>query len=194
MPASNHRHQQLDDDSFPGRKVAVEWTARFFDTVGAVLPYISEPHVLREIDYLDAQGQDWQAERRSSQALLSIIFAQALWTMDDRSPEPFYRRALGLLNEQTLHLPTVESRTQPLTRCPATDEGRGSLFAVQALLLLASFQQNTQRSMESWTPHYLAVRLSYQLGIQAPASYEYLGIQDREIRSRLWFAVVNQDR
>ena len=48
--------------------------------------------------------------------------------------------------------------------------------------------------MESWAPHYLAVRLSYQLGIHAPASYEYLGIQDKEIRSRLWFAVVNQDR
>ncbi|KND92065.1 Oleate activated transcription factor 3 [Tolypocladium ophioglossoides CBS 100239] len=174
VPASNHLHQQLDDDSFPGCKAAVEWTVRFFDTVGAVLPYISKPHVLREIDYIGEQGQDWQAARRSLQALLSIIFAQALHTMEDRSPEPFYRRALGLLNEQTLYLPTVES--------------------LQALLLLASFQQNTQRSMESWTPHYLAVRLSYQLGIQAPASYEYLDIQDKEIRSRLWFAVVNQDR
>ena len=121
-PAAEYRRQQLDDDSFPGRKVAVEWTARFFDTVGAVLPYISEPHVLREIDYIDAQGQDWQAARRSSQALLSIIFAQALYTMDDRSPEPFYQRALGLLNEQTLYLPTVESRTQPPAQCPATDK------------------------------------------------------------------------
>ena len=109
-PAADPPIQQLQDDSFPGRDFAMGWTARFFDTVGVVLPYISEPHVLREIDCIDSQGQGWQAARRSSQALLSIIFAQALHTLNDRSPEPFYRRALGLLNEQTLYLPTVESR------------------------------------------------------------------------------------
>lgn len=65
---------------------------------------------------------------------------------------------------------------------------------MQALLLVASFEQNTQRSMESWPRHYLAVRLAYQLGIHAPASYEYLAAPDKETRSRLWFAIVNQDR
>lgn len=94
-----------------------------------------------------------------------------VYTLDGPLPEPFYRRALGLLDEMTLYVPTVD--------------------ALQALLLLASFQQNTQRSMESWAPHYLAVRVAYQLGIHAPASYEYLGVQDKETRSRLWFAVVN---
>lgn len=191
MPPSAYRNLQPDDDSFPGRALAVEWTTRFFDTVGAVLPYVSESQVLREIDVIDARDQGWQMSQRSAQALLSIIFAQALQTLDDRSPEPYYRRALGLLDEKTLYIPTVDSR-KPLFSLQR-ECGR-SWNTVQALLLLASFQQNTQRSMESWVPHYLAVRVAYQLGIHAPASYEYLAVQDKEIRARLWFAVVNQDR
>ncbi|EQL00796.1 Transcription factor, fungi [Ophiocordyceps sinensis CO18] len=164
-----------DDDSFPGAHLAVEWTARFFDTVGAVLPYVGESDVLREVDEIDARGQGWLSAARSTQALLSIVFAQALYTMGgERSPEPFYRRALSLLDDKTVYIPTVD--------------------ALQALLLLASFQQNTQRSMESWAPHYRAVRVSYQLGIHAPASYDHLAVEEKEIRSRLWFAVVNQDR
>ncbi|PHH69692.1 hypothetical protein CDD83_5647 [Cordyceps sp. RAO-2017] len=138
------------------------------------MPFLDESDVLKQIDRIDGLGQGWPAASRSTQALLSIIFAHALHTLDGRPPEPFYRRALGLLDEKTVYIPTVDS--------------------LQALLLLASFQQNTQRSMESWAPHYLAVRVSYQLGIHAPASYDYLGSQDKEIRSRLWFAVVNQDR
>ncbi|GJN72163.1 hypothetical protein PLICBS_006235 [Purpureocillium lilacinum] len=191
MPPSAYRNLQPDDDSFPGRALAVEWTTRFFDTVGAVLPYVSESQVLREIDVIDARDQGWQMSQRSAQALLSIIFAQALQTLDDRSPEPYYRRALGLLDEKTLYIPTVDSR-KPLFSLQR--ECGCSWNTVQALLLLASFQQNTQRSMESWVPHYLAVRVAYQLGIHAPASYEYLAVQDKEIRARLWFAVVNQDR
>ncbi|PFH55350.1 hypothetical protein XA68_18531 [Ophiocordyceps unilateralis] len=162
------------DDSFPELKVAVAWVMRFFYTVGAVLLYVDESDVLAELDAIDARGRGWQSSSPSTQALLSIIFAHALNTLEERSPEPFYRRALGLLDNKTAHVPTIS--------------------ALQALLLLSRFQQNTQRSMESWAPHYLAVRVSYQLGIHAPASYKQLGIHDKELRSRLWFAVVNQDR
>lgn len=186
-----------DDDSFPGPRLAVAWTTRFFDTVGAVLPYIGEPEVFREIDRIDSQ-EAWQSASRATQALLSIIFAQALYSLGGGgSPEPYYRRALSLLDEKTVYVPTIEARRPPpaaLDSSRSRTLPRADLEPVQALLLLASFQQNTQRSMESWTPHYRAVRVSYQLGIHAPASYEYLGTHDRMIRSRLWLAVVNQDR
>lgn len=100
-----------DDDSFPGAHLAVEWTARFFDTVGAVLPYVGESDVLREVDEIDARGQGWLSAARSTQALLSIVFAQALYTMGgERSPEPFYRRALSLLDDKTVYIPTVDAR------------------------------------------------------------------------------------
>lgn len=64
---------------------------------------------------MDAAGRGWQAARRSTQALLSIVFAQALHTMGgERSPEPFYRRALGLLDEETAYIPTVDARMPSL--------------------------------------------------------------------------------
>jgi hypothetical protein len=66
--------------------------------------------------------------------------------------------------------------------------------SVQALLLLGVFQQNSQRSTESWTTHALAVKASYQLGIHAPSSYGHLRVAEKELRSCLWSAVVNQDR
>lgn len=65
---------------------------------------------------------------------------------------------------------------------------------MQTLLLLSIFQQNSQRSTESWTTHSLAVKTAYQLGIHAPSSYEFVQVHEKEFRSRLWFAVVNQDR
>ncbi|RDA90775.1 hypothetical protein CP533_3607 [Ophiocordyceps camponoti-saundersi (nom. inval.)] len=160
------------DDSFPELKLAVAWVMRFFHTVGAVLLYLDESDVLAEVDAIGPHG--WQSRSPSTQALLSIIFAHALNTLEERSPEPFYRRALSLLDDKTVHNPTIS--------------------ALQALLLTSRYQQNTQRSMESWAPHYLTVRVSYQLGIHAPASYNHLSIHDKELRSRLWFAVVNQDR
>ncbi|PHH71503.1 hypothetical protein CDD82_6479 [Ophiocordyceps australis] len=162
------------DDSFPLPEKARSWTTRFFDTVGTVLPHVGQPEMWRIVARVIDGGLAWSAVDRAAQALLSIMFAQVLHTLDERSPEPFYRRALALLDEKALHIPTID--------------------CLQALLLLASFQQNTQRSMESWAPHYLAVRIAYQLGIHAPASYEYLGPRDRELRSQLWFALVNQDR
>jgi hypothetical protein len=67
-------------------------------------------------------------------------------------------------------------------------------YAVQALLLLCSFQQNTQRSTASWTYHALAVKTAIQHGLHSPSLYEQHGVQTRELRRRIWFGVINQDR
>ena len=65
---------------------------------------------------------------------------------------------------------------------------------VQSLMLLSMYQQNSQRSTESLTTHALAVKTSYHLGIHATFLYEFVSVREKEIRARLWFAVVNQDR
>lgn len=59
---------------------------------------------------------------------------------------------------------------------------------------MGSFQQNTQRAMESWTTNYLMVKAAYQVGIHAPATYQDYAVQVKEDRARLWLAVVNHDR
>ncbi|KJZ71307.1 hypothetical protein HIM_09317 [Hirsutella minnesotensis 3608] len=172
LPGRTASH--LDDGEFPGSDAANGWTRRFFATVGAVFPYVDESLVLHDVECIQAQRKGWLPVKPSTQALLSIIFAYALHTMQDGSPEPYYRQTLRLLDDKAISLPTTET--------------------LQALLLLASFQQNTQRSMESWAPHYVAVRVAYQLGVHAPASYDSLGPWETQLRSRLWCAVVNQDR
>ena len=40
----------------------------------------------------------------------------------------------------------------------------------------------------------MAVKAALQLGLHSPVSYGDHGVQRRELRKRVWFAVVNQDR
>lgn len=78
-------------------------------------------------------------------------------------------------------------------RCPWT-RNLLTRFQVQALLLICVFQQNHQRSVASWTYHAIAVKAAYQLGLQSPSSYQDLHIPEKEVRKRLWYGIINQDR
>ncbi|KAH6871634.1 fungal-specific transcription factor domain-containing protein, partial [Thelonectria olida] len=174
--AADQAAMRRNEQGFPDPQTCIEWIARFFDTVGVVLPYVSEAPLLREVNKMGtALGYD-TPQSRPTKALLNVVFAHALSTLDQGSPEPFYHKALGLLlvNEQTV--------------------GSWNLETIQALLLLGSYQQNTQRAMTSLSSHSLAVKVSYQLGLHSPSSYEHLGAQEKELRVKIWFAVVNQDR
>ena len=42
--------------------------------------------------------------------------------------------------------------------------------------------------------HAVAVKAAYQLGLHSPVTYEDHGLQDSELRRRLWYAVINQDK
>ena len=64
---------------------------------------------------------------------------------------------------------------------------------VQAILLLCSFQQNTQRSIASWTYHAIAVKAAFQMGLHASSLYD-VGVSHRcEILKRVWLGVIIQD-
>ncbi|KAH7030054.1 fungal-specific transcription factor domain-containing protein [Macrophomina phaseolina] len=130
-----------------------------------VLPYISR------VSLLDQVGQ---RHTRSMRALLNIVCSHASSDMQTEDSETYYRRALALLDERTLRGSNVEM--------------------IQALLLLATFQQNHQRAVASWTYHAIAVKAAYQLGLHSPVSLDHGGREDKELRGRLWCAVVNQDR
>ncbi|GAB0135197.1 hypothetical protein EsDP_00003543 [Epichloe bromicola] len=172
--STSAKHAAAQEDAFPGRSVAITWINRFFDTVAAVLPYVSRSVLLREIDMIDLRTGTWQSCPSGTQALLNVVFAQALATSEDGAAEPFYRRALSLLDERGVYQPSIET--------------------LQALLLLASFQQNSQRAQESITTHFGAVRAAFQLGIHSPSSYGRLSREDKELRCILWFAVIQLDR
>lgn len=93
---------------FPGAQVASKWISRFFDTVGAVVPYVTEPALLEGMEKMDGRTGHGYPVPCSLQALLSIVFAHALSTLDEGSPEPFYRRTLSLLDPKTLYVSSLE--------------------------------------------------------------------------------------
>ncbi|KAF4965958.1 hypothetical protein FSARC_6297 [Fusarium sarcochroum] len=161
-------------DLFPERQTAVRWIIQFSDTVGSLLPYISEASLISGLDEVLSRTDNTQRSTRPMLALLSIVFAFALSVTQERSPEPFYRQTLGLLDPEVLYV--------------------SSSSLLQTLLLLALYQQNSQRSTESLTIHSLSVKVAYQLGLHAPVSYSHNVPKEKELKSRLWFAVINQDR
>jgi hypothetical protein len=46
----------------------------------------------------------------------------------------------------------------------------------------------------SWTLHAIAVKVAFQLGLHSPISYKNHAFQDSELRKRIWYAVLNQDK
>lgn len=101
---------------FPSHQTAVSWIGRFFDTVGSVLPYISEPALLESIDRVESKTTTNLPSMRSVQALLSIVFAHTLSTLEERSAEPYYRRTLGLLDPRTVYVSSLELCQSPSKR------------------------------------------------------------------------------
>jgi hypothetical protein len=138
----------------------------FFATVGPVFPYV-------EKSTMAAVEPVWRTTR-SGRALLNIICAHASLVSDATAAEAFYDRTVALLDAGTIH--------------------GASLELIQAFLLLCSFQQSTQRSTASWTYHALAIKSAIQHGLHSAASYEEHGAQTAEVRTRIWFAIINQDR
>jgi hypothetical protein len=99
----------------PERSTAARWISRFFDTVGATLPYVTEPALLAGLEKIQTNLRDSDPSTRALRPLLSIVFAHALSTLDDEaSPEPFYRRTLQLLDPKTMYVSSLELRTSPL--------------------------------------------------------------------------------
>ncbi|EMT62776.1 Putative transcriptional regulatory protein C3C7.04 [Fusarium odoratissimum] len=165
---------RVGTDLLPERQTAVRWIIQFSDTVGSLLPYISEASLISGLDEVLNRAGNTRRSIRPMLALLNIVFAFALSVTQEHSPETYYRQTLGLLDPEAL--------------CVSSSR------LLQTLLLLALYQQNSQRSTESLTIHCLSVKVAYQLGLHAPISYSHNVPEEKELKSRLWFAVVNQDR
>ena len=71
---------------------------------------------------------------------------------------------------------------------------QGSLILVQYLLLMGLYLQGTQKSVEAWAVHGLAVKAAFQLGLHSSEAAKAFTPLDREIRKRTWFGCVVLDR
>ncbi|KAL1801137.1 hypothetical protein ACET3X_001479 [Alternaria dauci] len=143
----------------------------FFEAQGSVFPYVDRTVL--------GLGEDrsflvpFENSSNTKKALLNIIGAHAALTKSSPDAEIFYRRTLVLLDGLPLR-------------------GSGLEF-VQAVLLLCTFQQNTQRSIASWTYHAIAVKASFQMGLHALTLYDGKDPGHCEILQRVWLGVIIQD-
>ena len=65
---------------------------------------------------------------------------------------------------------------------------------VQFLLLMGQYLQGTQRSVETWTIHGLAVKAALQLGLHSSKASKHLSPLIQEYRKRTWYGCVILDR
>jgi len=59
---------------------------------------------------------------------------------------------------------------------------------------MGQYLQGTQKSIEAWVVHGLAVKAAMQLGLHSSEACKGLSSLEREIRKRTWFGCVIHDR
>jgi hypothetical protein len=79
---------------------------RYFSTIGVVLPYIEKAAVVR--DYHTAMQLEPSKQRRTSLAVLNIVWAHAAASLHSPLQETFYKRAVALLDSRDLERPSYE--------------------------------------------------------------------------------------
>ncbi|KEF54632.1 uncharacterized protein A1O9_09074 [Exophiala aquamarina CBS 119918] len=167
-----HCSGALDYMALPDDHTAMALFNQFFTTIALTMPYFSKPTLIHE--YTRLKGGRCQDFDRVHRALFNMIWAHGSSSVDSDDSEVYYRRAIGLLDSLTIR--------------------RTSQEMVQVCLLVTAFQQNNRRSVTSWTFHALSVKAAFQLGLQSQSSYQSLNSESQQLRKRLWFGVLNQDR
>lgn len=153
----------------------------YFDTTGVLFPYIDKEGFLQSYHQLNLTNI--RTARRSWLGLLNMVLAMSAsashggtLTASERASESdiCYRRALALCEKQIRHGTNLE--------------------IVQVLLLMSQYLQGTERSIETWNVHGLAVKAAYQLGLHSPNALNQYPPREQEFRKRTWFGCVVLDR
>ncbi|KAK9251138.1 fungal-specific transcription factor domain-containing protein [Lipomyces tetrasporus] len=154
---------------------------QYFQKTGQLLPFIHELS-FRET-YSQMRREGFNKISRTWLGLFNIVLAisASLSAKDEISPEErikesdvYYQRANGL--------------------CDRDSKRSASLEMVQYLLILGQYLQGTQKSVQAWTTHGLAISAAYQLGLHSPDANQGYSPLECEIRKRTWFGCVLLDR
>ncbi|KAK5046124.1 hypothetical protein LTR84_008581 [Exophiala bonariae] len=162
----------FDCMALPDDQTALALLKQFFTTIALTMPFFNRPALVR--GYTKLKERRFQDFDRVQRALFNMIWAHGSCSLGAVDSEVYYRRAISLLDSLTIR--------------------RTSQEMVQTCLLVTSYQQNNQRSVTSWTFHALSVKAAFQLGLHSQSSYQSLNAESQQLRKRLWFGVLNQDR
>ena len=196
-PSDQERHRKTNLFALPTD--AEMLIQEYFATVGLLLPCVHEDSFLAL--YKQARRTKYKGVRKSWLGLLNMIFALASNTMTATSPmqgvarmsETYYQRALGLATPDLLANTSLEIGNCTFSKAKhrlSVDLRR----VVQLLSLMETYLQGTQRSMQAWTFHGLAVKAALQLGLHSAEASKRLPLLEREMRKRTWYWCVINDR
>ncbi|RAQ46927.1 C6 transcription factor [Aspergillus flavus] len=168
------------DPLLPSSEETLQLIRRYFYDTGLLFPYIHPPTFFETYHQFKNNAKK---VRRTWLGLLNIMLAMAKVTaVSARAPAElrikestrYYRQALNLCRGEILRGTTLE--------------------VVQYLLLMGQYLQGTQKSVQAWTVHGLAVKAALQLGLHSKDASQAFPPLEREIRKRTWFACVVLDR
>ncbi|KAL4896204.1 fungal-specific transcription factor domain-containing protein [Aspergillus ambiguus] len=185
-PPARHENRQFKRNresifTLPPHKEMLDLINTFFSDTGLLFPYI-HPSTFLE-NYHQMVRENFKRVRRTWLGLLNMILAMSTIT---RAPgrtdagtrisesDVFYQRGLGLCGSEILRGTTLE--------------------VVQYLLLMGQYLQGTQKSVQAWTVHGLAVKAALQLGLHSRAASKAFSSLEQEIRKRTWYGCVVLDR
>ncbi|KAK6444212.1 hypothetical protein FP744_10000460 [Trichoderma asperellum] len=147
---------------------------QYFLKTGQLLPFIHEPSFCKT--YLQMKNERFRAIRRTWLGLLNIILAIAasLSAKDDipvdkriQESDIYYQRANGLCDRDSKRNASLE---------------------------MGQYLQGTQKSVQAWTTHGLAISAAYQLGLHSPDTNQGFSPLECEIRKRTWYGCILLDR
>ncbi|PYH92137.1 hypothetical protein BO71DRAFT_421023 [Aspergillus ellipticus CBS 707.79] len=130
---------------------------QYFEKTGQLLPFIHEMSFCET--YLHMRLKGLSKVRRNWLGLLNIILAisTSLSMKDELTPEE-------RIQESDMYYQRANSLCDRDSKCNA------SLEMVQYLLLLGQYLQGTQKSIQAWTTHGLAISAAYQIEIKMLSS------------------------
>ncbi|GAB1193513.1 hypothetical protein APSETT444_002734 [Aspergillus pseudonomiae] len=166
--------------TLPATSETKKLITQYFTDTGLLFPYI---HPETFLETYDAMLHDNTKVRRTWLGLLNMVLAMAvITTTPGGSPanvriaesDIFYQRSLSLCGKEILRGTTLE--------------------VVQYLLLMGQYLQGTQKSVQAWTVHGLAVKAALQLGLHSKDASRAFPRLEQETRLRTWFGCVVLDR
>ncbi|KAK2017434.1 fungal-specific transcription factor domain-containing protein [Colletotrichum eremochloae] len=154
---------------------------QYFGNTGILFPYIHEDSFWKTFVHYRSIGM--RNAKHSWLALLNMIIALATSTtsaanlgLGDRQAisEVHYQRAKSLFMNKMMIGSNLE--------------------AVQTMLLMSQYLQGSQRSVQTWAIHGLAVKAALELGFHSELALQRFEPLERETRIRTWYGCILLDR
>lgn len=171
----------------------------YFSDTGMLFPFLHQKTVLDK--YAEFRNNNFTRVHRSWLGLINMILAFATTIYiegNDSATERLYRsdlyyqKALALCSGMMTRSTSLEMGMSLYLFLVVGEIDSG--MTVQLLLLMSQYLQGTQRSVQTWTIHGLAVKVAFQLGLHSARASKSLSPLEQEIRRRTWYGCVILDR